>query len=150
MIHASYFFSVYTIKRMDDISIDDDVLSPGQLQIVERIYTVASSAVEEVYSDPGVDDIITMTVALTKICGLMEAVRVNGNKLKGREKKEIVLYVGRALISDLVPDCDKDRFTTIYDSVATELVEVLITFAKANKTIRSITRPCIECAGMWC
>ena len=64
-----------------------------------------------------------------KLIKFIEDVKVNGNTLTGDNKKQIVIYLGRNLLNDVLPDDHKATVLAIFDTTAETALESMIDVA---------------------
>ena len=131
----------------EEIVFEPEDLTPFQRKICNRISEIAKNCAKEVYRDPDISDVLCVAVALTKICTLLETVSVDGEKLRGSDKVEIAIYIGReALVEHFCGRGDKDWHLELYDLSARRCVTLLIEFAKCTKVAKIVTAPMLS----WC
>lgn len=127
---------------MGEVVLESESLTGWNLLIADKVYEEASTCLKEVYRNPSVDDIILITKTLTTVSALCELVKVNDRKVKGFEKKRIVMYVSNKLFKDLLHSMHFPRIKDSFERVSDELIEIVINFAKNNKVIRKISTHC--------
>ena len=134
-----------------EISIEEEknTLTPFQEIVIEKIYDSAKVTIKEVQDDPEMSDVLVITTSIIKLCGLIECIKINDTKLKGNDKKNIVLHLGRKILIDILPYDKVSNIIVIYDTTASNVLDMLIKFAKYNKVVKKITQPCILCGDLF-
>tara|TARA_B100001769_G_C22105788_1_gene597400 strand:+ start:829 stop:1227 length:399 start_codon:yes stop_codon:yes gene_type:complete len=127
---------------MEEVVLESEPLCGLNLIIANKIYEEASVCLEELYRNPSVDDMILIMKTLTTASALSELVKVNDKKVKGREKKRIVVYVSHRLFKDFIHEMHLPRIRDAFERVSDELIEIVIDFAKNNKVLRTISSQC--------
>lgn len=116
-----------------------------QQKIADKIYETLPSDLEEVISSDHVHDVIIIMTILNKVSTLVEQHRIDDKPMAGKEKKEIVGYIGRLLILNYAKAEFKDYMLEIYNNVVEDVVEIMIDFAKNNKILRKSSRCIANC-----
>lgn len=125
-------------------------LTPFQTSVIEKMYETSRKALQELEDYPFFSDVMIITMTITKLCGLYECIKINDDKLSGRDKKTIVLAVGRLLLLDILSSERYEEVVLIYDSSAEGVLDMIIEFAKYNKIIKKVTAPCFMCSAVSC
>lgn len=112
-----------------NISFENSELSILQKEVIKNIYEVSKNAVLEIVSSPEIDDTVVVISVVGKLIKFVEDVKVNGKTLTGENKKQIVLYLGRTILNDVVPDDHKANVLAIYDATAETALEKMIDVA---------------------
>lgn len=112
-----------------NISFENSELTVLQKEVIKNIYKASKEAVLEIVSSPDVDDAVVVISVIGKLIKFVEDVKVNGNTLTGDNKKQIVLYLGRVLLDDVVPDDHKGNILAIYDTTAETALEKMMDVA---------------------
>ena len=114
----------------------DDNLTAFQKAIISKIYKISKNTVKEVVETPEIADALIVTIAIGNLVKLIETVNINNKPLSGKNKKEIVLYIGKLLLKDLLPESDnKANIIALYDVLAEPTLEKLIDVSKNIKVI---------------
>ena len=116
---------------------DDTGLTQYQLAIVKKIYNISKNTVKEVVETPSIADALVVTLAVGNLVKLVENIKINDKPLSGKNKKEVVLFIGRLLLKDLLPDSNRDTILGMYDLLAEPTLEKLIDVGKNIKVMSS-------------
>ncbi len=128
---------------MDEIVIRSEPLTGLNLVIADKIYDRARTCLVEIFTNPSIDDTILILKTLTTVASLLEVTQINGTKkVKGSDKKKIVVYVSKKLVGECVQFFDMQRVSTLFEKNSDELIEIFIDFAKNNKLVEKIKIPC--------
>lgn len=128
--------------QTDNINItfeDKDDLTPYQKIIIQKIYNKGKTVVDEINSVSSASEALSITIAITNLAQLVEHIKINNTPLSGENKKKIVLYLGKKLLIDILPDDKKDSIESLYDIVAEKTLSKLIDFANNNKMVQTVT-----------
>ncbi len=118
-----------------EIIVDD--LNDFERLIIDQILLSINDAVEEILSNPSLDDVFLLTKTIALVCGKLEAVRISGDKrLRGHQKKKIAYYIGKCVLKN-------SSLKHIFERSGEDMIEVLIDFAKSHKVIARCTNFCI-------
>ena len=121
---------------------DDDSITQFQKAIIKKIYNISQKTIKEVVETPDIADALVVTIAIGNLVKLIENININNKPLSGKNKKEIVLYLGRLLLNDLLPTSDnKGNILATYDLLAEPTLEKLI---DVSKNIKLITKDKVE------
>jgi len=112
-----------------NISFENSELSVLQKEVIKNIYEVSKAAIIEIVSTPEIDDAVVVISVVGKLVKFVEDVKVDGKTLTGENKKQIVLYLGKVLLEDVVPDDHKANVIAIYDVTAETALEKMIDVA---------------------
>ena len=125
------------------VSFNDDAgLTPFQKAVIKQIFNTSKDTIKEVVETPEMADALVVTIAVGNLIKLIETVNINNKPLSGKNKKDIVLYLGRLLLSDLLPESrNKANIIGIYDLVAEQTLEKLI---DVGTNINVITNNIVE------
>lgn len=114
----------------------DSNLTAFQKAIIKKIYKVSTSTIQEVVDTPQIADALVVTIAIGNLVKLIETININNKPLSGKNKKQIVLYLGRLLLTDLLPESgNKANILGSYDLLAEPILEKLIDVGKNIKVI---------------
>tara|TARA_B110000971_G_scaffold88096_3_gene90502 strand:+ start:670 stop:1116 length:447 start_codon:yes stop_codon:yes gene_type:complete len=111
------------------ISFENSELTILQKEVVKSIYSVSKEAVTEIVTSPEINDAVVVISVIGKLIRFVEDVKVNGATLSGENKKQIVLYLGRVLLDDVLPAEQKGTVLVIYDSTAETALEKMMEVA---------------------
>tara|TARA_B100001093_G_C26710724_1_gene963302 strand:- start:246 stop:704 length:459 start_codon:yes stop_codon:yes gene_type:complete len=120
---------------------DENGLTQFQKAVIKKIYKLSNSTIKEVVDTPEIADALVVTIAIGNLVKLIENININNKPLSGKNKKEIVLYLGRLLLNDLLPEKNKSNILGMYDLLAEPTLEKLI---DVSKNIKVIARDKIE------
>ena len=120
---------------------DENGLTQFQKAVIKKIYKLSNSTIKEVVETPEIADALVVTVAIGNLVKLIENININNKPLSGKNKKEIVLYLGRLLLNDLLPEDNKSNILGMYDLLAEPTLEKLI---DVSKNIKVIARDKVE------
>ena len=105
----------------------DSELTQFQKQVVKQIFNTSKDTIKEIIDSPEMADALVVTIAVGNLVKLIETLKINNKPLNGKNKKAIVLYLGRLLLNDLLPENrNKVNILGIYDLVAEPTLEKLI------------------------
>jgi len=128
---------------MDEVVIHTEPLKGVNLAIADKIYNESRKCLGELFLHPSIDDTVLVLKTLTTVASLMEVTKVNNDqRIRGSAKKEIVLYVSRKLVTELVSRLHVDRIDGLFERVSHDFIEIFIDFAKNNKVLHKISVPC--------
>ena len=129
------------------VSFNDDAgLTPFQKAVIKQIFNTSKDTIKEVVETPEMADALVVTIAVGNLIKLIETVNINNKPLSGKNKKDIVLYLGRLLLNDLLPESrNKANIIGIYDLVAEQTLEKLIDVGtNINVITNNITEEVIQ------
>lgn len=102
-------------------------LTPYQKAVVKNIFNISKDSIKEVVDSPEMADALVVTIAVGNLVKLVDNLKINSKPLSGSNKKAIVLFLGRLLLNDLLPESrNKANIIGIYDLVAEQTLEKLI------------------------
>ena len=131
----------------EQIYFEDSIELTGfQKTVVDRLYASVEASIEDVIKDPGVCDSLTIVKVICSIAGSLEMVKHDGKGLKGRDKRIILLYVGRKLIEEHTHEDYLIETMALYETLAPDILEHFVDFAKNNKLIRGVNM----CSSSFC
>tara|TARA_B100000925_G_scaffold290232_1_gene274975 strand:- start:5149 stop:5604 length:456 start_codon:yes stop_codon:yes gene_type:complete len=114
---------------------DNENITPYQKAIIKKIYKISNESIKEVVETPELADALVVTIAIGNLVKLIETININNKPLSGNNKKQIVLYLGRLLLNDLLPENNKSNIIAAYDLLAEATLEKLIDVSKNIKVI---------------
>lgn len=112
-----------------EISFENSELTVLQKEVIKSVYQSSKEAVLEIISSPEIEDVVIVISVVGKLIKFIEDVKVNGNTLTGDNKKQIVIYLGRNLLNDVLPDDHKATVLAIFDTTAETALESMIDVA---------------------
>jgi len=105
-------------------------------EIIQDLYANISSDIVEIIEDPSVCDFLTLLDIVCNICAMVELLQIGDGKLKGEDKKNIVIRLGRILIEKHSPEEAKDTILATFDETCDIAIDKIIFFAKNNKVLK--------------
>lgn len=126
-----------TIDNTEDIRIEfiDNSLSKEEKQIIELTYSKAREAIISILVDINIDNIVKITLCLGQIIKILEKITLNGQKVPGKNKKQVALELFRLLLKDIVTENDvKNTIMNIYDTIGENILDTIIDVSKTVNT----------------
>ena len=114
-----------------------DELQEKNLQVANILYEYIKVEISDLIKDPTKGDVITFFKIITICASNVEMMLYDDKKLRGSEKKKIVLYLAERFIEDFSPEYMYDTMQTLLQQ-ADVMLEDIIDFAKKNKTIKRV------------
>jgi hypothetical protein len=134
-----------TLKVLGLDMIKESNLSDEQKIIAQDIYESLKPIIQDLISDPSVNNSIKVTKIIAQI---IKKIENTPKSVNGANKKEIAIQVGRILIKEAVPD-DKGEaeILMVYDLMAESTLEAMIEVSKVvNVVIQEVATKC--CPGL--
>ena len=100
---------------------------------VVKIYNISKNTVKEAVET----GLFGCKFSSRNLVKLVENIEINDKPLSGKNKKEVVLFIGRLLLKDLLPDSNRDTILGMYDLLAEPTLEKLIDVGKNIKVMSS-------------
>lgn len=121
--------------------IKESNLSDEQKIIAQDIYESLKPTIQDLISDPSVNNSIKVTKIMAQI---IKKIENTPKSVNGANKKEIAIQLGRILIKEAVPD-DKGEaeILMVYDLMAESTLEAMIEVSKVvNVVIQEVATKC--------
>lgn len=99
-------------------------ITPVQRAAIAAVIAEVSTAVTSILS--GQITVVNITLLLGKLVKTVESIVVEGSKLRGADKKVVVLEVGRQLIKTFVHGGQQANAIFIYEMAAEPVVDTLV------------------------
>jgi hypothetical protein len=124
----------------------ENKLNDEQKKVIKIIYEKSKNATESVLKDPKIDPTIKVTQTLAQIIKIVEYVKINDKKIVGSSKKQIVIYLGRLVMNEVLEDNEfKQHILSIYDLVAEQTLETIIDVSHVvNTKVQEATNSCLD------
>jgi len=124
----------------------DNILNNEQKQVIKIIYEKTKHATESIVKDSKIDPTIKVTQTLAQIIKIVEYVKINDKKIAGSSKKQIVIYLGRLVMNEVLKDDEfKQHILSIYDLVADQALETIIDVSHVvNTKVQEAKASCFD------
>ena len=113
-------------------------LSSKTKGIADELYVYLNNEISSLIRDPAHTDFMTVFKIVTVCASNVELMTYDDKKLKGTEKKKIVVYLANKFIEDLCPEYLYESLSHISTNIE-DILEDTIDFAKKNKLVRKAT-----------
>jgi hypothetical protein len=124
----------------------ENTLNDEQKQVIKIVYEKSKHTTESILKDSKIDPTIKVTQTLAQIIKIVEYVKINDKKIVGSSKKQIVIYLGRLIMNEVLEDNElKQRILSIYDLVAEQTLEAIIDVSHVvNTKVQEATSSCLD------
>lgn len=120
----------------------EQVITEEQKAIVSLIEKEAKIVADAIFLDADLSVHIKVTKLVAEMMKLLQKARVNGSKISGPNKKEVLLYWIKEYIKNLP---EKDEFLSIFESMAGHLIETLVDVSRGLGKIIATVEEDVSC-----
>lgn len=114
--------------------------------LIDELYASVSEDLIDMIKNPLVPDFTTVLNVLCGVAAMVETLKIGARNMKGSEKKQVVVGLGRILLEKHSNEEIVDQVLEIYDASSIDAIEAIIHFAKNNKVF---SKPKICMGSCW-